>query len=231
MSARPEPIVHVVDDDSEMRASLTYLLHSVQLQVRVYPDGAEFRAGYRDDHPGCLLFDVRMPETSGLELYEQLVADGVQLPVIFMTAYADVPMAVRALKSGAAEFIEKPFNRQDLLDRVQQAISVDVVRFEQRVQWDAVGRRLDELTAGEQEVLVMVLAGVANKTIAARLELSERAVELRRASLMRKLQVSATVELIRLVTQFQLISENRSPRGSTETAGASRRGNLPDPKS
>ncbi|MCY2964457.1 MAG: response regulator [Planctomycetota bacterium] len=228
MSPRPEPIVHVVDDDSDMRESLTYLLQSVGLQVRVYRDGTEFRAGYRDDHPGCLLFDVRMPETSGLELYEQLVADGVRSPVIFMTAFADVPMAVRALKSGAVEFLEKPFNRQDLLDRVQHAVAVDIERYDRGLQWDLVGRRLDELTAREREVLDMVLAGFPNKTIAARLELSERAVELRRASLMRKMQVTATVELIRLITQYQLISESRMSRKMKESSGSLRRSNLPD---
>jgi FixJ family two-component response regulator len=210
MSAAPEPIVHVVDDDADMRDSLEYLLRSVGLQVRLYVDGAEFRSTYVDDAPGCLLFDVRMPGASGLELYEELVADGVCMPVIFMTAFADVPMAVRALKSGAVEFIEKAFTRQTLLERVQQAIVDDVTRRERGEQWDAFGRRLAELTPREREVLDMVLAGVPNKSIAARLKLSERAIELRRASLMKKLRVPSTAELIRMVTQFEMISEDRT---------------------
>jgi len=217
MSEELVPVVHVVDDDADMRDSLTYLMRSVGLTVEVYGTAAEFLALYRDDRPGCLLFDVRMPEISGLELYEQLVRDGVRLPVIFMTAFADVPMAVRALKSGAVEFLEKPFNRQALLEKVQRAISEDQSRRRQHVLWQDVGRRLLDLTSRERDVLELVLTGIPNKSIASRLDITERTVELRRASVMKKLHVQSTVELIRLVTQYEIFSGSRMSSATAET--------------
>ncbi|HUQ71555.1 MAG TPA: response regulator [Planctomycetaceae bacterium] len=209
MRELPAPVVHIVDDDRDMRDSLAFLLRSVDIGVQVYATATEFLALYRSDQPGCLLFDVRMPDISGLELYERLVADGVTLPVIFMTAYADVPMAVRALKSGAVEFLEKPFNRQMLLERVQKAIADDVARRQLGEQWEDVARRMSDLTERERNVLEMVLTGVPNKAIASKLEITERTVELRRASLMKKLDVTSAVELIRLMTQYEIFSETR----------------------
>ncbi len=203
------PVVHIVDDDADMRDSLTFLLRSVGMGVNVYSSAAEFLALYRDDRPGCLLFDVRMPEISGLELYERLVAEGVRLPVIFMTAYADVPMAVRALKCGAVEFIEKPFNRQELLDRVQRVVAAEVERREVGAHWEDVGRRLSDLTSRERDVLELVLTGLQNKSIASRLDITERTVELRRASLLKKLEVHSTVELVRLLTEYEIFSGSR----------------------
>jgi FixJ family two-component response regulator len=209
MAEQLPPVVHIVDDDRDMRDSLAFLLRSVDIVVQVYSTATEFLALYRDDRPGCLLFDVRMPDISGLELYEQLVAEGMRLPVIFMTAYADVPMAVRALKSGAVEFLEKPFNRQTLLERVQRAIADDLERRKRGEHWEDVGRRLSDLTAREHAVLELVLTGQPNKAIAAKLEITERTVELRRASLMRKLGVGSSIELIRLMTQYEIFSETR----------------------
>jgi len=214
MRELPVPVVHIVDDDREMRDSLAFLLRSVNIDVQVYAAATEFLAVYRPDRPGCLLFDVRMPDISGLELYERLVVDGVTLPVIFMTAYADVPMAVRALKNGAVEFLEKPFNRQMLLERVQQAIADDFARRQQGEQWEDVARRLSDLTERERNVLEMVLTGVPNKAIASKLEITERTVELRRASLMKKLDVTSAIELIRLMTQYEIFSETRRSMSS-----------------
>jgi FixJ family two-component response regulator len=209
----PPPVVHIVDDDRDMRDSLAYLLRSVDIAVQVYGTAAEFLALYRPEQPGCLLFDVRMPDVSGLELYEQLVAQGVRVPVIFMTAYADVPMAVRALKSGAMEFLEKPFNRQVLLERVQRAIADDLVRRQEGEQWAEVELRLSDLTERERSVLDLVLTGLPNKAIASKLEITERTVELRRASLMKKLDVNSAIELIRLMTQYEIFSETRKSTG------------------
>ncbi|MDX1965648.1 MAG: response regulator [Planctomycetaceae bacterium] len=214
------PIVHVVDDDPDMRESLAFLMQSVGLLVQVYNSATEFLTLYRDDRPGCLLFDVRMPDMSGLELYEHLLAQGVRLPVIFMTAFADVPMAVRALKSGAVEFLEKPFHRQSLLDRVQRAIADDISRRSAGEQWDEIGRRLAELTPREREVLELVLTGIPNKSIAGKLEITERTVELRRASIMKKLHVQSTVELIRLVTQYEIYSRSQPAPPLTPPAHA-----------
>lgn len=204
-----EPVVHIVDDDPDMRDSLTFLLKSVKIKVQAYASAMEFLSCYRDDRPGCLLFDVRMPDISGLELYERLVQQGVRLPVIFMTAFADVPMAVRALKSGAIEFIEKPFHRESLLERIQRALNDDVARRAVGEQWKEVERRLADLTSREREVLEMVLTGIPNKAIAGKLDITERTVELRRASVMKKLQVQSTVELIRQVTQYEIYTRTR----------------------
>ena len=117
-----------MDDDPDMRDSLRWLMKTVGLRVEVFASAAEFLERFTPGGPGCLVFDVRMPGTSGLDLYEELVARGEGMPVIFITAYADVPMAIRAMKSGAIEFVEKPFNRQALLDRVQRAIKDDAER-------------------------------------------------------------------------------------------------------
>lgn len=209
MLDKRDPVVHIVDEDPDMRDSLTFLLRSVGLQVKVYSSAVEFLTLYLDNAPGCLLFDVRMPDVSGLELYERLVSEGVRVPVIFMTAYADVPMAVRALKSGAVEFLEKPFNRQDLIDRVQRVVAADAERWESGEHWEDVGRRLAELTPRERDVLELVMTGLPNKTIAARLDITERTVELRRASLLKKLQVQSTVKLVRILTEYEIYSGTR----------------------
>lgn len=214
MPDKRAPIVHIVDDDADMRDSLMFLLRSVGLNVKVYASAVEFLSLYIDNAPGCLLFDVRMPDVSGLELYEKLISEGVRVPVIFMTAYADVPMAVRALKSGAVEFLEKPFNRQDLIDRVQRVVSADAARWESGEHWEDVGRRLAELTSRERDVLDLVMTGMPNKTIAARLEITERTVELRRASLLKKLQVQSTVKLVRMLTEYEVYA------GTQKTARA-----------
>lgn len=207
--------VFIVDDDADMRDSLAYLMRSVGLQTAVYASAQEFFTAYVRDTPGCLVCDVRMPDMSGLELYERLVAEGTTLPVIFMTAYADVPMAIRALKSGAVEFVEKPFHAQTMLERVQRALSEDRIRREEFARFDEIRERLDSLTDKEQEALKLIMDGAPNKAIAAQFEITERAVEMRRASIMRKLHVHSLVELIRLVTEFTIVSDNRTRRRPT----------------
>jgi two-component system, LuxR family, response regulator FixJ len=205
----PAAVVHIVDDDGDMRDSLTYLLRAAGLQVQVYRSASEFLALYQPDHPGCLLLDVRMPEMSGLEVYERLLKDGVRVPVIFMTAYADIPMAVRALKSGALEFLEKPFRQELLVDRLKKAIDIDVTRRIAAAKWDDLRDRLADLTIKEREVVVEVLRGVTNRLIAEKLQITERTVELRRSSILKKLQVSSTVDLVRAITEFETFSGTR----------------------
>jgi FixJ family two-component response regulator len=193
-----EPTVYIVDDDPDMRDSLRWLMKTVGLRVEVYPTAPSFLEAFRPGSPGCLVFDVRMPGMSGLDLFEKLVARGEIMSVIFITAYADVPMAIRAMKSGAIEFVEKPFNRQDLLDRVQRAIKDDTERRHRFADRDALRRRLAKLTAKEREVLELIKEGQPNKAISAVLSITPRAVEMRRASLMKKLEVRTLAELIRL---------------------------------
>jgi FixJ family two-component response regulator len=193
-----EPMVYIVDDDPDMRDSLRWLLKTVGLRSVAFGSASEFLRDFRAAGPACLVFDVRMPGTSGLDLFEALAERGVAVPVIFITAYADVPMAVRALKSGAAEFIEKPFNGQKLLEKIQQALRDDSARLEREAAAQSVRARLASLTEKEREVLALISEGLANKEIAARLDRTLRAVELRRASLMRKLGAGSLPELLRL---------------------------------
>jgi FixJ family two-component response regulator len=193
-----DALVYIVDDDPDMRDSLAWLMKTVGLQTKTFPSAAGFLRDFSPNGPGCVLLDVRMPGTSGLDLFEELVARGAGMPVIFITAYADVPMAVRAIKSGAVEFVEKPFNRQTLLDKVQRAIKDDAERHSRLAKSEVVQAKLRSLTSKEREVIELVKQGAPNKEIAARLDITLRAVELRRSSLMRKLEVRSLAELLRL---------------------------------
>jgi FixJ family two-component response regulator len=193
-----EPTVYIVDDDPDMRDSLCWLIKTVGLCAQSFPSAARFLRDFAPTGPGCLILDVRMPGTSGLDLFEELVARGEGMPVIFITAFADVPMAVRAMKSGAVEFVEKPFNRQTLLDKVQRAITDDVNRRRRLAGGEIVQAKLRRLTEKEREVLELIKDGRLNKEIATELEITPRAVELRRSNLMRKLGVRSLAELLRL---------------------------------
>jgi len=205
---QPEPTVFVVDDDRAMRDSLSWLLDSVGLRVRSYATAAEFLADHDPAQPGCLVLDVRMPGMSGLDLQAELARRGVELPTIVITGHAEVSMAVRAVKAGALDFIEKPFSDQLLLDRVRQALEIDLeVREVRRRREDAL-RRLATLTAREREVLDLVVAGKANKEIASALGLSTKTVEVHRAHVMSKMCVDSLAELIRITLLAGEIREN-----------------------
>jgi two-component system, LuxR family, response regulator FixJ len=204
----PEPTVFVVDDDRAMRDSLRWLLESVGLTVRTYSTAADFLREYEPAQPGCLVLDVRMPGMSGLDLQAELVRRGAGLPTIVVTGHAEVPMAVRAVKAGAVDFIEKPFSDQLLLDRVRQALEIDRLEREVRHRREEARRRLESLTAREREVLGLVAAGKANKEIAASLRLSPKTVEVHRAHVMSKMAVDSLAELIRVAFLAGAIREN-----------------------
>ncbi len=193
-----DALVYIVDDDPDMRDSLAWLMKTVGLRTKTFPSASAFLRDFSAIGPGCVLLDVRMPGTSGLDLFEELVARGAGMPVIFITAYADVPMAVRAIKSGAVEFVEKPFNRQTLLDKVQRAIKDDAECHNRLAKSELVHAKFRNLTSKEREVIELVKQGFPNKEIAARLDITLRAVELRRSSLMRKLGVRSLAELLHL---------------------------------
>ena len=204
----PEPTVFVVDDDRAMRESLSWLLDSVGLRVRSYATAAEFLADHDPAQPGCLVLDVRMPGMSGLDLQAELARRGVELPTIVITGHAEVSMAVRAVKAGAIDFIEKPFSDQLLLDRVRQALEIDLeVREVRRRREDAL-RRLATLTAREREVLNLVVAGKQNKEVASELGVSPKTVEVHRAHVMSKMCVDSLAELIRITLLAGEIREN-----------------------
>lgn len=198
-----EAIVHIVDDDPDMRHSLLWLLKTVGLRAVTYASAEEFARAYTEGGPACLVLDVRMPGTGGLDLFERLSARGLRIPVLFITAHADVPMAVRAMKSGAAEFLEKPFNGQVLLEKIQRAVKDDADRLARQAAVDAFRARFETLTRKEREVLGMIREGRPNKEIATRLEITPRAVELRRANVMKKLAVASLPELLRLTIGFE----------------------------
>ena len=207
MPTPPEPLVHVVDDEAPIRESLALLLKSVGLASRTYASANEFLAAWQPAANECLVADVRMPGMSGLELQEALQGRKAALPVIIITGHGDVAMAVRAMKSGAADFIEKPFNYQALLDAVHRALEVS------RAQGAPAGitraeaeARVATLTPREREVMLLVAEGRPNKVVATRLGLSTRTVEVHRAKVMDKMQVKSLAELVRLAILCELLA-------------------------
>ena len=199
--AMQQPAVHIVDDDQMVRESLEWLLQSVKLPVHLYQDGQNFLDSYRPGMPGCVVLDVRMPGINGMDLHRALRERDPDVPVIVVTGHADVPMAIRAMKDGAFEFIEKPYNDQHMLERVQAAIAHHRDLWREREEADALRQRFDELTPREGQVMTAVLRGHANKRIAADLGISIKTVELHRTHLMNKLGVRTATELVRLANK------------------------------
>ena len=193
----PEPTVFVVDDDPAVRDSLRWLFESVGLAVETFATAEEFLNGCHPARPGCLLLDVRMPGMSGLNLQDELVARHFTLPTIIITGYAEVATAVRALKTGAIDFIEKPFSDELLLERIRHAISADRQEREAQAQRADVAARFALLTARERSVMELVIAGKANKVVAAELGLSPKTVEVHRANVMKKMQAQSVADLVR----------------------------------
>ena len=193
--------VFVVDDDPAVRKSLTRLMEQVELPVQDFRNALDFLQSYRPDHPGCLVLDVRMPGMSGLELHREMVLRGWTLPVLFLTAHGDVPMAVDALKRGAFDFIEKPLRGQLLIDTIRRALVTDAEKRADATRRETIESRFRLLTPREMEVVEMVVAGRSNKSIAGELGVSPQAIDARRSRAMAKLQVDSIAELVRLVVE------------------------------
>ncbi|WP_137936730.1 response regulator transcription factor [Chitinivorax sp. B] len=191
--------VFVVDDDEAMRDSLTWLLESKNLKVACYASGEDFIAAYNPGTHGCLVVDVRMPGMSGTELHEKLKELNYDIPVIFITGHGDVPMAVRAVKRGAVDFLEKPFNDRDLLNTIEQSLEQDRTNRDRKAQNSQAANRLASLTAREREVMDLVCAGKLNKIIADELGISIKTVEAHRAKVMEKVGVHSVAELVQIV--------------------------------
>lgn len=202
-----EPTVFIVDDDPAVRKSLRWLIESVGLSVATFESGNDFLDALTCDHHGCLVLDVRLPGISGLELLESLNERGSHLPVIVITGHADVPMAVRAMKHGAVDFIEKPFSDQLLLERIQQAMADDAQRRRDQADVEAMRRRADTLTAREREVMRLVVDGKANKQIAADLHISQKTVEVHRARVMSKMEADSVADLVRMNMVAGLVAD------------------------
>jgi RNA polymerase sigma factor (sigma-70 family) len=195
----PEPVVFVVDDDQAIRSSLKWLIESVGLRVETHPSADEFIRDYYPGRAGCLLLDVRMPGMSGLELQEHFARNDITLPIIIITGHGDVPMAVRAMKAGAIDFIEKPFNDELLLESIRNALAVDQRQRDIQSQRAEIAARLAQLTPREHEVMEMVTEGRSNKEIAVTLGVSAKTVEAHRARVMEKMQAGSLAELVRMV--------------------------------
>jgi len=195
-------VVFVVDDDASMRRSLDSLLRSVGLDVQLFASAQEFMAAKRPDAPACLVLDVRLPGMSGLTFQEELAKAGVALPVIFITGHGDVPMTVRAMKAGAAEFLTKPFDDQVLLDAIHAAIERDATRRRQEATLSALMARYDALTAREKQVMKLVVAGRVNKQIASELGLSVVTIKVHRGQVMRKMLAKSVADLVRMADRL-----------------------------
>ncbi len=195
--------VYIVDDDPAVRDSLKWLMESVNLPVKSFSTGMEFLDSDASKEPGCVILDIRMPGMSGIDVFEELQSRGSTIPVIFLTGHGDVHLAVRAMKSGAFDFVEKPFNDQVLLDLIQKAIRHDAAYLSLRVELDDIKERLTHLTTREREVLDGVVGGRANRIIAEDLGLSEKTIEFHRAKMMEKMRAETLAELIRLITTLE----------------------------
>ncbi|NQU59067.1 MAG: response regulator transcription factor [Rhodospirillales bacterium] len=193
-----EPIVYIVDDDGAVRKVLRWLIESVNLPVEEYETADEFLAAFECDVVGCLLLDVRMPGMSGLELQRGIARNCNDFPIIILTGHADVAMAIEAMKNGAFDFVEKPFNNQVLLDLVQKAIGESARSAGKRAEDNKREQTLSTLTSRERQVMDLIVAGETNKSVAQNLSISQKTVEAHRAKVMKKLSVQTLADLVRI---------------------------------
>ena len=193
-----EPTVFVVDDDAAVRRSFEWLVGSVGLRTETFDSAQAFLKAYDPARPGCLVMDVRMPGMSGLELQERLLAEGITLPIIVVSGFGDVPTAVRVMKQGAVDFVEKPFSDQAMLDRIQASIEHDLRTREADAERAGARNDLANLTRRETEVMESVIAGRSNKEIARALHISPKTVEVHRANVMKKMRADSLADLVRL---------------------------------
>jgi RNA polymerase sigma factor (sigma-70 family) len=199
-----DPRVFIVDDDAAVCKSLERLVRSVGLQAETFASAHEFLQRTPYNGPGCLVLDVRMPGLSGLALQETLAAAHDDIPIIFITAHGDLAMSVRAMKAGAVDFLAKPFNDQDLLDAIHEAITKNLRARHERATTQEIEERLRTLTPREQEVLMLVVSGLLNKQIAAQLGTSEKTIKVHRAHIMQKMQVQSVAQLVHVVEKLDL---------------------------
>jgi two-component system response regulator FixJ len=207
MTKRSEPVVHIVDDDAAVRDSLRLLLYSVGIETATYVSAADFLARCDRERPGCLIADVRMPGMSGLDLQRELARLHVPLPVIVITAHGDTPMAVGALKAGACDFIEKPYDDQHLIDSVRQAIDRGARLWRDHERIAQARADYESLTAREREVMARVVAGESSKVIAGHLGISPRTVEIHRARTMEKVHARGLADLVRMAQLLETADE------------------------
>jgi len=197
-----DALVFVIDDDAAMRRSLEHLIRSVGLRVEAFASAQDFLSIKREDVPGCLVLDVRLPGLSGLDLQKRMTEADIEIPIIFITGHGDIPMSVQAMKAGAVEFLSKPFRDQELLDAIQQALERDRKSREQRAEVEVLRSRFDLLTPREREVMPLLVAGLLNKQIAAELGASETTVKIHKHHVMEKMRAGSLAELVRIADRI-----------------------------